>query len=467
MKRPIALFFCLHLFLSASLGAQNRPDYDKYWPQWRGPLATGVAPHANPPIEWSENQNIRWKIKIPGKGNASPIVWENKVLILTAIEIDKPVSKEEEKDEGDELFFGVPLDEAVDIIRGTGNRSRGGGGESAGDPVKFTALAINRSDGKIIWQSTVREAVPHGYPSRDDSTLASNSAVTDGTHIFAYFGSNGLYCLDMDGNLKWEEDFGDMQTRNNFGEGSSPSLYGDTIVINWDHEGQSFIVALDKTNGQELWRVDRDERTSWSTPIVVEQNNIGQIITSATNRVRSYDISSGSIIWEMDGLTANVIPSPVFGNGLLYVMSGFRGNALKAIRLEGSKDDITGSDAIVWSYDGRNTPYTPSPLLYQGNLYFLKSNDGILSCFNAETGQTYYGPERLPSISGVYASPVGANGRVYIAGRNGAVLVLKHGIEFGVLAENSLDDGFQASPAIVDNEIYLKGYQNLYCIAAD
>ncbi|SVC94902.1 uncharacterized protein METZ01_LOCUS347756, partial [marine metagenome] len=295
MKRTIALFSCLYLFLSVSLGAQNRSDYDKYWPQWRGPLATGVAPHANPPIEWSENQNIRWKIKIPGKGNASPIVWENKVLILTAIEIDKPVSKEEKRDEGDELFFGIPLDEAVDIIRGTGNRSRGDGGKAAGDPVKFTALAINRADGKIIWQSTVREAVPHGYPSRDDSTLASNSAITDGNHIFAYFGSNGLYCLDMEGNLKWEKDFGDMQTRNNFGEGSSPALHGNTIVINWDHEGQSFIVALDKSNGQELWRVDRDERTSWATPIVVEQNNIGQVITSATNRVQSYDISSGSI----------------------------------------------------------------------------------------------------------------------------------------------------------------------------
>ena len=464
MERTIALFSCLYLFLSTSLGAQDKSEYNEYWPQWRGPLATGVAPHANPPIEWGENQNIRWKVRIPGKGNASPIVWGNKVFILTAIEIEKAVTKDEKKDGGDELFFGIPFDEVVDRVRDVGNRADGSG-DPVGDPVKFTVLAINRADGKVIWQSIVREAVPHGYPSRDDSTLASNSAITDGTHIFAHFGSNGLYCLDMEGKLKWEKDLGNMRTRNNFGEGSSPVLHGNTIVINWDHEGQSFIVALDKKNGQELWRVDRDERTSWSTPIVVEQNNIGQVITSATNYVRSYDISSGKTIWKMDGLTANVIPSPVFENGLLYVMSGFRGNALKAIRLEGSKDDITGSDAIAWSYDGKDTPYTPSPLLYQGNLYFLKRNDGILSCFNAKTGQNYYGPERLPSISGVYASPVGANGRIYIAGRNGAVLVLKHGTEFGILAENSLDDGFQASPAIVDNEIYLKGYQNLYCIA--
>ncbi|MBB14700.1 hypothetical protein CMK22_05475, partial [Candidatus Poribacteria bacterium] len=335
MERTIALFSCLYLFLSTSLGAQDKSEYNEYWPQWRGPLATGVAPHANPPIEWGENQNIRWKVRIPGKGNASPIVWGNKVFILTAIEIEKAVAKDEKKDDGDELFFGIPFDEVVDRVRDAGNRADGSG-DPVGDPVKFTVFALNRADGKVIWQSTVREDVPHGYPSRDDSTLASNSAITDGTHIFAHFGSNGLYCLDMEGKLKWEKDLGNMQTRNNFGEGSSPVLHGNTIVINWDHEGQSFIVALDKKNGQELWRVDRDERTSWSTPIVVEQNNIGQVITSATNHVRSYDISSGKTIWKMDGLTANVIPSPVFENGLLYVMSGFRGNALKAIRLEGS-----------------------------------------------------------------------------------------------------------------------------------
>ena len=167
----------------------------------------------------------------------------------------------------------------------------------------------------------------------------------------------------------------------------------------------------------------------------------------------------------MDGLTANVIPSPVFENGLLYVMSGFRGNALKAIRLEGSKDDITGSDANLWSYDGRNTPYTPSPLLYQGKLYFLKSNDGILSCFNAETGNRHYGPKRLGNIKGIYASPVGANGKVYLVGRDGNAAVLKHGAKFEILAENHLDDYFDASPAIIGQELYLRGHKYLYCIA--
>ena len=260
------------------------------------------------------------------------------------------------------------------------------------------------------------------------------------------------------------KDLGDMTTRNGFGEGSSPAIYNDKLVINWDHEGDSFIVVLDKNTGKEVWRVDRDEVTSWATPIVVEQNGKPQVIVSATKRIRSYDLATGDIIWETAGMTVNTIPSPVHRNGVVYAMSGFRGNALLAIRLSAAKGDITDSDAIVWRFD-RDTPYVPSPLLYGDTLYFLKHNKGILSAFNVKTGEPFYGPQRLESIKGAYASPVGAKDRVYIAGRNGVTLVIKHGPEFEVLAENSLDDGFDASPAIAGNELYLRGRKNLYCIS--
>ena len=270
----------------------------------------------------------------------------------------------------------------------------------------------------------------------------------------------------MQGNLQWEKDLGNMSTRRGFGEGSSPVVYGATIVINWDHEGDSFIVALDKRTGEELWKVDRDESTSWATPIIVEHNGTPQVVVNATHRTRGYDLATGKVLWECGGMTANTIPSPVTANGIVYVTSGFRGNALQAIRLADAEGDITGAAAVVWDY-GRDTPYVPSPLLYGDTLYFLKHNRGVLSAFNASTGEAYYGPERLEGISDVYASPVGAGDRIYVVDRDGAALVIKHGSTFEVLAENLLDDGFSASPAIVGKEIFLRGNRSLYCIASD
>ena len=206
--------------------------------------------------------------------------------------------------------------------------------------------------------------------------------------------------------------------------------------------------------------------TSWATPIVVEHNGNHQVIINATHRTRSYDLATGEVLWECGGMTANTIPSPVTANGIVYVTSGFRGNALQAIRLDDAEGDITRGEAIVWEY-GRDTPYVPSPLLYDDTLYFLKLNRGILSAFNANTGEAYYGPERLEGISEVYASPVGADGRIYVASRDGVTLVIKHGSTLEVLAQNALNDGFNASPVIVGKEIFLRGNKSLYCIASE
>jgi outer membrane protein assembly factor BamB len=297
-------------------------------------------------------------------------------------------------------------------------------------------------------------------------TWASNSAVTDGVHVIAFFGSRGLYCYDMDGNLQWQKDLGDMTIRLGFGEGSSPALHDDKLIVNWDHEGQSFIVALDKATGEEIWKRERDEITSWTTPIIVEHNGRHQVITSATNRVRSYDLGTGELIWEGGGVTMNAIPSPVAANGLVYVTSGFRGNALRAIRLGTAAGNINGSGAIVWEH-GRDTPYVPSPLLYGDNLYVLKSNSAILSNLDATSGAVHYGPRRLQGLGEVYASPVGAADRVYIVDRDGNAVVIENGTELNVLARNSLDDGFDASPAIVEQDIYLRGRRFLYRISEE
>ena len=427
--------------------ASQPVDYEKNWHQWRGPHATGAAAgDANPPLTWSETENVRWKVAIPGMGHATPIVWEEKIFVQTAIQGEAQKVEEPDDDNPFSGFF----------------RQRGGGPTNT---YQFALLAINRSDGSILWQKTLREEVPH-EGTHQDASFASNSPVTDGEYVYAYFGSRGLYCVDMDGNVKWEKDIGEMRKSNAFGEGSCPVLYGNTLIIVQDHEGPtpSFIIALDKRNGDVLWKTERDERTTWTTPLVVEQDGKPQVIVPATNRTRSYDLATGKLLWECGGLTRNVIPTPVADDGFVYVTSGFRGNSLQAIRLDVAKDDITNSDAIVWQHN-RNTPYVPSPLLYQDALYFLKSNDGILSAFNIKTGEANYGPERLQGISNVYSSIVGAAGRVYIASRNGTVLVVKHSPTFQVLATNKLDDSFNASPVIVGSELYLRGQAYLYCIA--
>ena len=215
---------------------------------------------------------------------------------------------------------------------------------------EFAVLALNRRDGSVLWQRTLRRELPH-EGTHNDGSWASSSPVTDGKYVYVSFGSRGLYCLDMEGDIQWEKDLGRMSTRMGFGEGSSPTLLDDRLIVNWDHEGDSFIVALSKKTGEELWRVPRDEHTSWATPLVVEHGGHSQVITSATNRIRSYDAKTGEVIWEAGGLTPNVIPSPVAADGVVYVMSGYRGNALLAIPLAGARGDITDSDAIAWSLD--------------------------------------------------------------------------------------------------------------------
>ena len=421
--------------LSCVLTAAD-PVAEQFWPQWRGPYASGVSRRANPPLEWSETKNIRWKVEIPGRGSASPVVWGDRLFVVSAIPV------------------GIPGAAAHQPRAGIEPR----------DVHRFVVMAIDRRSGRVAWERTAREERPH-QPSMKDGTWASSSAITDGRRVFAFFESSGLYAYDMEGTLLWQKHFGDKKMFADVGEsGSTPVLYGDRLVIAWDHQGSSFVVALDARTGEELWRARRQEVDAWATPLVVEHDGRAQVITAAEKRLRSYDLETGNIVWESEGLTMNPIPSPVAEDGMVFATSGFRGSNLKAIRLAGARGDITGSKAIAWTLD-RDTPYVPSPLLYDGVLYLLKSNSGILSAFNAKTGTPHYQLQRLAGISEVYSSPVGARGRVYITSRDGTTVVIRHGGTFEVLATNMLDDGFDASAALVDDHIFLRGYRYLYDIA--
>ncbi len=446
MKKLLCITIWIFILVTMTSAAGPSTEYEKNWPQWRGPKATGEAPYGNPPMQWSETKNIRWKIPVPGAGHATPVVWGNQVFVLTATETDqKP----------DPGKIGAMKQQLPSWQQNSG--------QVPASVLNYEILSVSRRDGRILWRKTLRRQLPH-EGTHADGSWASGSPVTDGEHVFAFFGSAGLYCLDMQGNLLWEKDLGDMKIKMSFGEGSSPALYKDKLVVNWDHEGQSFIVALDKNTGKQVWKKDRDEVTSWATPLIIEQNGRTQAVINATGKIISYDLESGDLLWESSGMTGNVIPSPVYADGRVYLMSGFRGSAFQAIDLGKANGDVNSSNALLWSYD-KNTSYVPSALLYQNMLYFFKDNREILTCLNALTGQPHYESLKLKDLKGVYASPTAANGCVYLTGRNGVSVILKAAPELEILATNTLNESFTASPAIVGDEIFMRGQEYLYCIA--
>jgi len=400
------------LALASAVHAADAPA-DQNWPQWRGPLATGAASAGSPPTTWSETSNVRWKIQIPGEGSSTPIIWGDKVFVQAAI----PTGKKPDTASAS----AAPINAAPFPQQQQGRRGgRGGefGGAKPTESFQFVLLCLDRLTGKTLWRQIAREVVPHEGHHPTEGFFASQSPITDGQHIFAYFGSEGLYCYDMDGKPTWNRDLGKMRILLGFGEGSSAALYHDKLIINWDNEDESFITALDKNTGKTLWKTPRDEKTTWATPLVVEQAGKAQVITAATKKIRGYDVETGELIWESKGLTRNVIPSPVYSDGVVYLTSGYQGNALQAIRL-GRTGDLSNTDSILWTWN-KKTPYVSSPLLYDGRIYLFSANSEILSCFDAKSGKPVIDGHRVDGLVGVFASPVAAGQHVYLTGRNGA-----------------------------------------------
>jgi outer membrane protein assembly factor BamB len=433
-------FFVLSLTHSFTLGESPEEN----WHQWRGPEATGVSRTANPPIEWSEDKNVKWKISVEGRGTSTPIVWNDKVFLLTAIDTGvKNTSIPDPKDQPKTNFF--------DIKRPNTEHA-------------FVVLCLDRDSGKELWRRTATTKIPH-EGAHNDNDFASASPTTDGKHLYCWFGSAGLYCYDLDGNKLWERDLGEAEVGSSLGEGCSPVLHDGKLVIVRDHAGQSSIEVLDAKTGNTLWQRERDEDNAWATPRVIQHSGKTQVITAASAAVRSYDLDSGEIIWQCRGLTGNVTPCPVIDGDYVICMSGYQGYAALALPFT-ETGDITGSEKILWKRD-RGTPYIPSPLLYDGLLFYNQSNQSILTCVNSKTGETVFGPERIGQVSNLYASPVGASGRVYITGRDGTTLVIQRSSTFNEIATNRLDDRFDASPALAGSQLFLRGAKSLYCIEAD
>ncbi len=432
---------CCFLCLAGQVLAQSFEEAKlENWHQWRGPEANGVSKTATPPIEWGEAKNVRWKVAIDGNGSSTPIVWDNRVFLLTAIDtgiVDPSLPRPEDQPE---RVFGIKFPNTA---------------------YDFVVLCLDRDDGRELWRRTATRRVPHeGH--HGDNDFASASPTTDGTRLYCWFGSAGLFCYDLHGKKLWDRDLGKVFMGASLGEGCSPVVHDDRLVIVRDHARQSYVEVLDAKTGETRWRTDRDEPNAWATPIVRHHGGKTQVVTTASNMVRSYDLNDGRIIWQCGGLTGNVIPSPVVDGDVVYCMSGYQGYSLLALPLS-ARDDISDSKKIVWT-KRRGTPYIPSPLLYDRMLYFCQSNQAILSCLDSKTGDTIIDRTRLPGISNVYASPVGADGYVYIIGRNGTTLVLERSTELTVRARNTLDDRFVASPALAGSQLFLRGEEFLYCI---
>jgi outer membrane protein assembly factor BamB len=417
-------------------------DWLDNWPHWRGPEATGMAPHGDPPVKWDAQTNIKWKTPIPGRGSATPIIWKDQIYVVTALDTGRQADPKD-----------IPNPDPAFEVKTKPPTTY----------YQFLVLSLDRQTGKVRWQRTAAEKVPHEghHPTH---SYAAGSPVTDGRRLYVSFGSFGLYCYDLDGKLLWQRDLGRLHTRLGWGEASTPAIHGDTLVVNWDQEKSSYVIALDAATGKTRWQVDRDEVTSWATPLVVEYQGRTQVIVSATNRVRSYDLATGALLWQCGGQTVNVIPSPVTDGRYVYCVSGYKGSAAIAIPLDAT-GDITGSSKVVWHYD-KATPYVPSPLLAGDRLYFTQLNDPLLTSLDTKTGKPVIDRARLPDLSTLYASPAGAADRIYIVDREGTTLVLKRGDQVEVLAVNRLDDPIDASPAIVGKQLFLRGEKFLYCIEA-
>ncbi|MEQ1825087.1 MAG: PQQ-binding-like beta-propeller repeat protein [Pirellula sp.] len=389
------------------------------WAHWRGPTGNSVAINAQPPISWSATENVKWKAEIPGRGSGSPIVWEQQVFVVSAV-------------------------------------------PASGKNLSFRLFSFDRNSGKLNWERIAIDDTPH-QGTHETNGYASASPCTDGQNVYAHFGSRGLHCYSMDGKFVWKREFGKMNTRSSFGEGSSPTLVDDMIIVPWDHEEGSKLFALNKKTGSTIWEVARDEPTCWATPLIVNHDGKKQIIMNGQRFARAYDLASGRELWRCSGQTERPCASAVASDGLAFVGSGFRGAFMGAFRLDGT-GDITGSKSVVWKVD-RNTPDVASPLLTQGRIYFYKGKTGQLTCLDSKTGKAHYEASRIPELNGTYASPVAAGGHIYLTDRSGTIVVIKDSSELEIVSTNPLGEGVDATPAPVDNELFIRGEKHLFCVA--
>jgi len=414
------------------------------WPQWRGPDGSGISNEKNLPSEWSPTKNIKWKTAIEGRSHSSPIVWENRVFLTTAVEGEVVSGAKAVKHtlEGDKEFVHP---------------------DSVGADRKhtFKVIALDRDSGKIVWQATAWEGTPYDNRHRK-SSYAASTPTTDGKLVYAYFGSEGLYAYDFKGKLAWKADLGKMANLG-MGTATSPILFNDLVIVQCDEDNgeSSFIVAVDKKTGKEVWKTPRKVQISWSTPLLVRTATRSELIASGTEFVIAYDPATGKELWRHKGLESNSIPSPVANSEMAFLVAGFPAKIAMAIRL-GQSGDLTDTPNVAWKY-AKGTAYVPSPILY-GDYLYLTTDRGILTCLDAKTGEVKYEGGRIPIPATFTASPVAFEGKILMTSEDGDTFMVKAGPKHEIIGTNSVGEPVYASPAIADGRIFIRGEKNLYCI---
>ena len=413
------------------------------WPQFRGPAA-GVAEDAALPDTWTTTANVAWKLDIPGRGWSSPVVAGDRIFLTSVI----AAQPEEPPKKG--LYFG-------------GNREA-----PPPDDHRWMVYCVDWKTGKLLWE---REVHRGKAPARHlKNSYASETPVTDGERVYAYFGSVGVFCFDRDGKPLWSQPLGPFRMRYGWGAASSPVLHQGRLYIVNDNEDQSFLEALDAKTGKQIWRVARDEGSNWATPFIWESGKRTEIVTAGTNRVRAYDLD-GKLLWEMGGMSSIAIPTPFAKFGLLYVTSGYVGDQVRpiyAVRPGATGDitlkgDQTTNEFVAW-YQRQGGPYNPSPLVY-GDYYYTLMDFGFLTCRDARTGTEVYGKQRIHAEGAAFtASPWAYNGKIFALSEDGDTYVIQAGPEFKVLGKNSLDEMCLATPAVYRSSLIVRTASKLYRI---
>ena len=442
----LVLFVCVSLIGVSSQDKEEQAN----WPSFRGPFARGISEGIDTPVSWNlENgDNIQWKTPIPGLAHSSPIIWGDRLFITTAIN--------EKKDP--ELKTGLygnitPVeDDSVHV---------------------WKVYCLDKNTGKILWEKTAHKGIPK-VKRHPMATHANSTAATDGDYVVAFFGSEGLYCYDLDGNLIWTKDFGILESSffsvptAQWGFGSSPIIHNGVVVVQCDALNTAFLAALDIKTGKELWRTPREDYPTWSTPSVHVGKGSTQIIVNGFKHIGGYDFSTGKELWKITGGGDIPIPTPVVVGDLVYINSAHgRLSPIYAVKLDAQgdislNDEATSNDKIIWSVR-RGGAYMQTPLIYGEYLYNLNWN-GSLSCFHAKTGEQVY-REQLGKMEAFAASGVATNGKMYFASQNGNVYVVKAGREFELLATNSMNDEILATPAISEGRLFIRTHHFLVAVA--
>lgn len=472
--RPAA---ALALFLPAAALAAD-------WPQFRGPNANATSDEKQLPSEWGKDKNVAWKVEIPGYGWSCPVVWKDKVFVTTA-------NSEKQKRPTGGFGMGGGF--------GGGGRPMGGGGGFGGgmkapdEVFQFELYCLNAADGKVAWKKTALEKKPT-QPKFPSNSYASETPVTDGERVYAYFAMHGLVCYDMAGQEVWKADLGSYPMAMGWGTGSSPALADGKLLIQCDNDRESFLVALDAKTGKEVWKTKRSERTGYSTPFVWKTKGRTEVICLGSQKIRSYDVANGKQLWELSGMGGSPAASPVATDELLFVGGGRSGGggggfggrpmggggapggpkggfgggkALFAVKPGASgdislKDGAKSSEAVAWS-SAQGGPGTASPVVYDGNLYVLEERGGILSCYDTKTGKQHY-KERIPGAGGFTSSPWAYDGKVFCLDDKGTTHVVQAGPEFKALGTNVLGGMCWASPAVANGAVYLRTAEHVYCL---